>query len=87
MGIIQRTFVVGMVVVVVGGLAWSGRQAFETDNTPRFKIQNLMATRRRFEPLLKKDLHSLGKDGGSPWDPVGKGFSPCGLGRACVACA
>ena len=47
-----------------------------------------MATMRRFEPLLKNDIHPLGKEGwGFPMGPVGKGGGPRGLGRACVACA
>eukprot|EP00966_Prymnesium_polylepis_P159002 3675040-Prymnesium_polylepis.1 len=67
--------VVSVVVVVAGGLAWSRRQAFKTDNTPRLK--NLMAARRRFEPLLKIISNPWGRVGvphGAPWEgdfPVG----------------
>eukprot|EP00966_Prymnesium_polylepis_P142782 3296803-Prymnesium_polylepis.1 len=43
----EKIGLVSVVVVVAGGLAWFRRQACETDNTPQFKTENLMATRRR----------------------------------------
>eukprot|EP00966_Prymnesium_polylepis_P260641 6020481-Prymnesium_polylepis.1 len=66
-----------VVVSVCGsGCGWSCMVSYASFRDRQHPtVQNLMATRRWLE-ILKNDLQPLGKGGGFPWGPVGRGFYP-----------